>query len=147
MVADAGDHRHAQQRNGAAERLVAESEEVGERAAAAGDDDRFDLFDSSKVGQSLRNRSRCLAVLHRREAPNQRACPAATLKPGENVITRFAGFACDHADRPWQLRPRQQLLWLEQPFALELAPQRGKLREQVAFSGDSQVADVERERR
>ena len=44
VVADRGDHRHAQQRDRAAQRLVAEREQVGERAAAAGDDHDLDLL-------------------------------------------------------------------------------------------------------
>ena len=52
VVADRGDHRHPQQRDRAAQRLVAEGEQVGQRAAAAGDDHHVDLGRSAASSRS-----------------------------------------------------------------------------------------------
>ena len=69
--------RHAQQRHRAAQRLVAEREQVGERAAAAGDDHDVDLRAGREVLQRARDRRGGAAVLDRRERPHQPPGPAA----------------------------------------------------------------------
>ncbi|CAB5032080.1 unannotated protein [freshwater metagenome] len=142
-MADARDHWHAQQRDGAAESFVTEGEEVGQRATAAGDDDRLHLLNSREVCQRLRDCCRGLAVLNGREAPDQSPGPAAALEAGKDVVAGLARFARDHADRARQLWAREQLLRLEQPFCLKLTAQRRELGQQVTLAGNAQIADIE----
>ena len=72
VVADRGDDRHAQQRDRAAQRLVAEAQEVGQRAAAAGDDHDLDLGEGGQLLQGAGDARRRVAVLHGREAQTTR---------------------------------------------------------------------------
>ena len=142
VVADRRDHRHAQHRDGAAQRLVAEREQVGERSAAARDDDHLDLLERGEVAQRLRDRGRRVAVLHRREGPHDPSRPAAAAQPREHVVARLAALAGDDADRARQQRARQPLLRLEQPLGGELLAQPLELGEQVALAGHPQRRDA-----
>ena len=49
VVADGGDHRNPQQGHGAAERLIAEAQQVGQRAAAAGHDHDLHLRHGQQI--------------------------------------------------------------------------------------------------
>ena len=147
VVADRGDDRHAQQRHRPAQGLVAEREQVGERAAAAGDDDRLDLGHGGEVAERARDRRRRVAVLDRRERPHHPPGPAAAAQPCEDVAARLAALAGDHADAARQGRSRQALLGLEEALGRQRAAQRLELGEQVALAGRPQSADREGERR
>ena len=145
VVADRGDHRHSEQRDRAAEGLVAEAEQVGERAAAAGHDRHLDLAHRGEVAERADDRGRRVAILHRGEAPHQPPRPAATGKRGEDVVARLAALAGDHADRAGEQRQAQALLALEQPLPVERLAQTVDPREQVSHAGHAQVADGEGE--
>ena len=93
VVADRGDHRHPQQRDRAAEGLVAEAQQVGQRAAAAGHDHHLDLAHGGEVSQRADDRGGGVAVLHGREAPHQASRPAAAGERGEDVVARLAALA------------------------------------------------------
>ena len=147
MVAHRGDHRYAQQRDRAAEGLVAEGEQVSEGTAAAGDDHHLDLRDRGQLPERRGDPRRGVAILHRRERPDETARPAAPLQPGEDVVAGLPALTRDHADRPRQQRARQQLLGLEQAVGGEPAPQPLQLHQQVALAGDPELGDREAERR
>ena len=89
-MADRGDHGHAQQGDGAAEGLVAEAQQVGQRAAAAGDDDHLDLPHGDEIGERADDRRRGVAVLHGRKAPHQASRPAAAGQGREDVVAGLA---------------------------------------------------------
>ena len=139
VVADRGDDRHAQHRHGPAQRLVAEREQVGERAAAARDDDHLDRLAGREVLQRARDRRGGVAVLHRRERPHDPPGPAAAAQPGQHVVARLAALAGDDADRARQRRARQPLLRLDQALGVQRAAQPLDLGQQVALAGQPQV--------
>ena len=147
VVADRRDHRHAQQRDGPAQRLVAEREQVGQRAAAAGDDHDLDLLDRGQLAQRGGDPRRGVAVLDGRERPHQPPGPAAAAQPGEDVVAGLAPLAGDDADRPRQQRAGQPLLGLEQPVGVQPPAQALELHQQVALAGEPQLGDREAERR
>ena len=147
VVADGGDDGHAQHRHGAAQRLVAEREQVGERAAAARDDDHLDGLAGREVLQRARDRRRGVPVLDRRERPHDPAAPAAAAQPGQHVVARLAALAGDDADRARQGRTRQPLLRLRQALVVQRAAQPLDLGQQVALAGQPQAADGEGELR
>jgi hypothetical protein len=147
VMADRRDDRHAQERHRAAQRLVAEGEEVGHRSPAAGHDHDLDLPDSGQVLQSARDGRGGVTVLHGGEGPHHASLPAAAAQAGEHVVARLAAFAGHHADAARQRGPRQALLRLEQPFRRERAAQDLDLGEQVALARETKAADGERERR
>ena len=66
----------AQQRDGAAERLVGEREQVGRRAAAAGHHDHLDRAAGGQLAQRGADPRRRVAVLDRRERPDDAAPPS-----------------------------------------------------------------------
>ena len=144
-MSDRRDHRHAEQRHRSAQRLVAEAEQVGERAAPAGDDHHVDLGHGGQVPEGSRDRRRGVAVLHRREAPHEASRPAASGQACEDVVASLACLAGDDADRARDERPREELLQLEQALRVELLAQAVDAREQVSLAGDPQVAHGERE--
>ncbi len=145
VVADRGDHRHPEQRDRAAEGLVAEAEQVGQGAAAAGDDRDLDLAHRGEVSQGVDDRGRRVAILHGGKAPDEPSGPAATGKRGEDVVARLAALARDHADRAGKQRQVQALLALEQPLGVERLAQAVDPREQVSLPGHAQVGYGERE--
>ncbi len=147
MVSDGCDHRHAQQRHGPAQRLVAEREQVGERTAAAGDDHHLDLLDRGQLAQRGRDQRGGVTVLHRGERPHEPAGPAAPAQTGEHVVAGLALLAGDDADGARKRRALEALLRLEQAVGGEPAPQPLELDEQVALARDPQLGDGERERR
>ena len=147
VVADRGDHRHAQQRDRPAQRLVAEREQVGQRAAAARDDDHLDLRAGRQILQRAADRRRRVAIRtgakpHTiRPAQPRRRRPARTSSralPDSPVTTPMQrgrpgrGSAFCGAKRPSASQPPPQLLELGQ---------------QVALAGHAQPRDRERERR
>ena len=75
FVSNGGDHRHPQQGDRPAEGLVAERPEIGQAAAAAGDQDHLDLIDGCEVGQSAGDLRRGVAILHRRMGEDGTASP------------------------------------------------------------------------
>ena len=77
-----------------------------------------------------------MAILHRREGPDDPPVPAAALERGEDVLARFAAIAADDADRTRQLRARQLALALEQAVVGERLSAALDLDEQVAGAGD-----------
>ena len=93
VVADAGDHRHPQQRDRPAQGLVAEREQVRERPAAAGDDDHLDLLARREVVERAADRGRGVAVLDGRERPHEGPGPPAALQARQHVVTGLAGLA------------------------------------------------------
>ena len=99
VVADRRDDRDAQHRHRPAQRLVAEREQVHQRAAAAGDDDDLDLLARGEVLQRAGDPRRGVAVLDRREGPHDPPGPAAAAQSGEDVVARLAALAGDDADR------------------------------------------------
>ena len=139
LVADRADHRHPQHRHGAAEGLVAEGPEVGEAAAAAGDEDRLDLGPGGEVLDRGRDRRRGAPVLDRREGPDDRPRPAAALEAGEQVAPGGAALGGDDADRLRQRRARQLLLQLEQALGPQLLAQRLEPGQEVALAGEPDV--------
>ena len=132
-----------QQRDGAAQRLVAEGEQVGERAAAARDDHDLDLLDGGQVLQRAGDARRGMAVLHRREGPHQPPAPAAAAQPGEDVVARLAALAGDHADGARQQRPgAASFCGANRPSASSALAQPVELGEQVALARDAHVVDA-----
>ena len=113
------DDGYAEHRDGATERLVAEREQVGERATAARHDHDLDLRRRGKVPERGGDRGRGMPVLDRRKRPHDPAGPAAAMQPGEHVVAGLAPLAGDDADRPRQERSRQPLLGLEQAVSGE----------------------------
>ena len=75
LVADGGDDRDPEQRHGPTKRLVAERPEVGEAAAAAGDDDHLDLGQGGEVAERPGDLRRRVAVLDRRMGEDGAARP------------------------------------------------------------------------
>ena len=147
VVADRRDHRHAQERHGAAQRLVTEREQIGERAAAARDHDHLDLRAGGQILQRARDRRGGVAVLHGRERPHHAPAPRAAAQAGDHVVACLAVLAADDADRARQGRAGEPALRLEQALGVQRAPQALELGQQVALAGDVQGGDVERERR
>ena len=123
-----------------AERLVAEAEQVGERAAAARDDHDIHVAQRGEVPERAGDRRRRMTVLHRRESPHEPSGPAAPAERGEHVVAGLARLARDDADRARERGERQLLLAREQALGVELLAQPVDLREQVALAGDAQVA-------
>ena len=148
VVADRRDDRHAEQRHRPAQRLVAEAEEVGQRAAAARDDDDVDLAGRGEVLDGARDRAARRGDPGRARTPRRSAPPSrGGCRPGEHVVARLAALAGDDADRARQRRPGEQLLRLEEALGVERLAQPVELGEQVALAGDPQARDGERERR
>ena len=135
VVADRGDHRHPQQRDRAAQPLVAEREQIGQRAAAAGHDHHLDLGDRGQLAQGGGDPGGCVAVLDRREGPHQPPAPATAAQAGQHVVAGLAALAGDDPDRPRQPRARQRLLGLEQPVGVQAAAQPLERDQQVALAG------------
>ncbi len=146
-MADRRDHGHAQQRHRAAEGLVAEAQQVGERAAAARDDHDVDLAQRRQVAERAHDRRRRVSVLYGREAPHQAPRPATPGERREHVVARLAPLGRDHADRARHERAREQLLRLKQALAVELLAQPVDTRQQIALAGHAQVGDGEGEAR
>ena len=132
VVADRGDHRHAEQRHGAAEGLIAEAQQVGQRAAAAGHDHHLDLRRPPRDRQRAHDRRRRVAVLHRREAPHQASRPAAPRERREHVVARLAALAGDRRRSCAAAPAGQALLALEQALGVELLAQPLDAGQQVA---------------
>ena len=147
VVADRGDHRHPQEGDGAAQRLVAEREQVGERAAAARDDDHVHLGARGEVLQRAGDGRRRAPVLDGREGPDDPPRPAAPPQAGDDVVACLPALAGHDADAARQRRHRQPLLRREQPLGVQRAAQPVELREQVALTGDAHRGDGEGERR
>ncbi len=110
-------------RDGAAQRFVAEREQIGERTPAARDDDDVDLLDGRQILQRTGDRRRCPPVLNRSEGPHQAARPAAPAQGCKHVVARLSALAGDDADRSRQRGPVEQLLRLEQSLGVEPAAQ------------------------
>ena len=147
VMTDRRDHRHAQQRHGAAERLVAEAQQVGQRAAAARDDHDVDSGDSGEVAERTDDRRRRVAVLHGGEAPHQAPCPSAPRERRRDIVAGLALLAGDHADSAGQERELEPLLRLEQALAVELLAQPVDPSQQVALACHAQIGDGEAEAR
>ena len=142
---DRGDHRHPEQRDRAAEGLVAEAQQVGQRAAAARDDRHLDLAHRGQIAQRADDRRRGVAILHGGEAPDEPPGPPAAGERGEDVVARLAALAGDHADRARQQGQVQAPLALEQPLGVERLAQAVDPREQISLAGHAQVGDGEGE--
>ena len=145
VVADRGDHRDRQERDRAAQRLVTESEQIGQRAAPAGHDDRVHLAARREVAECAGDRRRGVPVLYRREGPDQPPRPAAAAQPGEHVVAGLAALARHDADRPRHRRASQLLLRFEQTLGGQLLAQPVELSQQVAFAGHPQLRHPEGE--
>ena len=130
VVADRRDHRHAQQRDRAAQRLVAEREQVGQRAAAARDDDDLDLLDRREVLQRVGDR----AARRGGPAPARTPTPAGPAQPRRRspASTSSRALPPSPVTTPMharQRRARQALLRLEQALGAErggAAPRAGR---------------------
>ncbi len=146
VVADRGDHRHAEQGDRAAERLVAEAQQVGERAAAAGHDHHLDLPHGREIRERANDRRRGVAVLHGGEAPHQPPRPAAAGERGEDVV---AGLAVSRPVITPIVRGssgRARRFWgSSRPSRVELLAQAVDPGQQVSLAGDAQVGDREGE--
>jgi hypothetical protein len=140
-----GDHGHAEQRDGAAEGLIAEAEQIGERASAARDHHHLHATHGNEVGQCAHDRRSGVAVLHWSEAPHQPPRPAASGERREDVVARLAALAGDHADRAGKHGPLEELLGLEQSLGVQLLAQPVDARQQIALAGDAHVGDGEGE--
>ena len=127
----------------AAQRLIAEREQVGERAAAARDDHHLHLLDRGQLAQRGRDRGRGVAVLDGRERPHQAARPAAPAQAREHVVAGLAALAGDDTDRARERGPGQALLGLEQPVRVQAPAQPLELEQEVALAGDPQLGDRE----
>ncbi len=147
LVADGADDRKAQVRDRAAEVLVAEGPEVGERAAAATDDRDLDLRLLGEAAQSAGDRGRGAAILHRCVGPDDRPAPAAALEPGEQVGAGGALAGGDDADRLRQRRAGESGLGFEQALGLKLSPRGVELGKQVALAGEPDVGGAKGEAR
>jgi hypothetical protein len=134
VVADRRDDRHRQQRDRAAQRLVAEAEEVGQRAAAARDDDHVDRAGRREVLQHRGDAGAAWRSCTGANAQTSRPGPPAPLQAGEHVVARLAALGGDHADRPRQRASRQRLLRREEPLPGEQLAQPVELGEQVALA-------------
>ena len=144
-MADCADHRHPQHRDRAAERLVAEGPEIGEAAAAPGDDDRLHLRPCRQVLDRGGDRRRGAAILHRREGPDDRPRPAAPTQPGEQVATRRPRLRRDDADRLRQEGTRKLVLQLEETLGTKLLAKRLKPGEKIALAGEADMSRAEEE--
>ena len=147
VVADRGDHRHRQQRDRAAEQLVGEREQVGRRAAAAGDDDHLDLAARRELAQRRPDPRRRVAVLHRRVGPDDAARPAAALERRDADPRRALPlFAQTIPIVRGSSARAQRALAVEQAVGGERLAAALDLREQVALAGDAERRDREAER-
>ena len=136
---------HAQQRDGAAQRLVAEGQQVGQRAAAAGDDDHLDLARPPR-GPAARGRSRgaawrsCTGAKPQTSRPAQprRRSPASTssraLPPSPVTTPIVRGSAGRGSASAARTGPRRASA---RRSALDLG-------EQVALAGEPQAGDARR---
>ena len=147
VVADGADHRQPQQRDGAAQRLVAERPQVGEAAAAPADDGHVNRRHRGEVAQRRRDRARRAAVLHRSVRPHDRPAPAAALEPCQQVGAGRAAARSHDADRARDRRAGQRLLVREQAVGLEHPAQCCQPGQQVAFAGQAQIRGAEAEAR
>ena len=120
VVADRGDHRHAQQRDRAAQGLVAEREQVGQRAAAAGDDDHVDLRARREVLQRARDRRARRGGPARARTPRRRGPPSRGGAGRPATSSRaLPDSPVDDADAARQRGPRQRLLRREQALGVQ----------------------------
>ena len=102
VVSDRADHRHAQQRDGAAERLVAEREQVGEVPPPRHDDGDVDRGTRGKVAQR-----RAIAGAAWRSCTGAKAQTIVPRQPrrsspASRSARRLAALASDDADRARQ---------------------------------------------
>ena len=139
------DHRQRQQSHRATQRLLAEAQQVGERAAPAGDDRDVDVAERRHVLQGAGYQRRCVPVLHRGEPPHQPARPATPPQPGEDVVPRLAALARDDPDRVRKQRQLQPLLRRQRPLRVQLPAQPLDAGEQIPLAGDPQVCHRKRE--
>ena len=126
-----------EQRDRAAQHLVAEREQVGRRAAAAGDDDHVDRR-RWRRGRAAPRAIRGAAWRSCTGANAQTSRPAQPRRAsaGDEVLARLAGLGADDADRARQQHARQRALAVEQAVGGERAAAPLDLREQVALAGD-----------
>ncbi len=103
-MADRGDHGDPEQSDRPAQGLVAEGEQVRQRAAAPRDDHDLDLGDRRQLAQRSGDPGGRMAVLHGRERPHEPTGPATALEPGEHVVASLAALAGDDADRAREQR-------------------------------------------
>jgi hypothetical protein len=134
---------HGQERHRAAQRLVAEREQVREGPAPAGHHDDVHAAHGREVLQRARDPRGGVAVLDGGERPHQAPLPAPPAQPGEHVVAGLAALAGHHADRPRQLGARQALLGQQQALGVQHAPQAVHLGQEVALARDPQVGDRE----
>src|SRR5262249_43226316 len=109
VVADRGDHRDAQERDGAAQRLVAEREQVGERASAPGDDHHVDGRARREVLQRARDRGSGVAGPYRRGTPA--GPPPPPRRPPARRAARPAPAPRVRPPRPRGPRGRASAFW------------------------------------
>ena len=147
VVPDRGHDGDAQQGDGAAQRLVAEREQVGQRAAAAGDDHHLHLGDRGQLAQGGGDPRGGVAILDGRECPHEAPGPAAPAQPGDDVVAGLSPLAGDHADGARQPRALEPLLGLEQPLGVQALAQALERHQQVALARETQLGDSEAERR
>ena len=144
---DGGDHRHRQQRDRAAQALVAEAQQVGERAATACDDRHIHFADRGEVGERAGDQRCGVAILHGREPPDDPPGPAAAREARENVLAGLAVLRGHDPDRARQQRARQELLRRKQSLGVQPPAQALDPSQQIALAGDAQVGDREGEAR
>jgi hypothetical protein len=145
VVADRSDDGDAQQRHRPAQRLVAEAHEVGQGAAAAGDDDELDRLQGGELLHRAGDPRGGMAVLYGRVGPDEPAAPPATAETGDHVVARLAALARDHPDRARQQRAQQLLLRGEEALRRQPPAQPLDLGQQVPLPRHAQVGHRERE--
>ena len=146
LVTDSAYDRKAQERDRAAQVLVAERPQVGERAAAPAHHRDLDLLELRQPAKRRCDPRRRAAVLHRRVRPHDRPAPAAALEASQEVLARRAPARGDDADRLRKHGAGELLLRLEEAVALELLAKRREPRQQVAVAGQAHVGRAEVER-
>ena len=88
---------------------------------------------------------RGVAVLHRRERPDEPPAPAAAPQPGEDVVARLAALAGDDPDRARQGGERQRLLRHEQALGVQPPAQRPSWASRSPSPATRRPRDLERE--
>jgi hypothetical protein len=116
-----------------------------QRPAAASDDDDLHLGRRRQLAQRAGDARGGVAVLDRREGPDEPSAPAPPPQPGQDVVPRLAALARDDADRLGQQGALQPLLGLEQALGMQSPAQALHRHQQVALAGDAQLGHGEAE--
>ena len=119
LVADAGDDRHGNARDGACDHLLVERPEIFDRSAAAREDDDVDASDTANLPQRARHVRRRVRALHPRRAYDQMDVRVASTEHVDDVADGRAVERGDDADLARQRRQRPLARRVEEPLVLQ----------------------------